>query len=97
MLLFCIPWTVACQALLSMRFPSQEYWNGLSLPSPGYLPNPGIIPRSPTLQVDSLPTTPPGKPEYPARKTKTKGQFLLCPSQEMNKLLPSATQILQKL
>ena len=31
-------------------------------PSPGDLPNPGIKPRSPTLQADSLPSEPPGKP-----------------------------------
>ena len=32
-------------------------------PSPGDLPNPGIEPRSPALQVDSLPSEPPGKPK----------------------------------
>ena len=32
--------------------------------SPGDLPNPGIKPRSPTLQVNSLPAEPPGKPKY---------------------------------
>ena len=31
-------------------------------PSSGHLPNPGIEPRSPTLQADSLPAEPPGKP-----------------------------------
>ena len=56
------PWTVACQALLSMEFSKQEYWNGLLCPPPGDLPNPGIKPRSPTLQVDSLPSEPPGTP-----------------------------------
>ena len=50
------PWTVACQALLSMGFPRLEYWSGLPFPSPGDLPNPGTEPRSPVLQVDSLPT-----------------------------------------
>ena len=34
------PWTVACQAPLSMGFPSQEYWSGLPFPSPGDLPRP---------------------------------------------------------
>ena len=48
------PWTVAGQALLSMGFFRQEYWNGLPFPSPGYLPNPGIELMSPTLQADSL-------------------------------------------
>ena len=38
-----------------------EYWNGLPFPSPGDLPNPGIKPSSPALQVDSLPAEPPGK------------------------------------
>ena len=50
------PWTVACQAPLSMGFSRQESWSGLPLPSPGNLPNPGIEPGSPALKVDSLPT-----------------------------------------
>ena len=37
----------------------QEYWSGLPFPSPGDLPNPGIEPRSPTLQADSLSSEPP--------------------------------------
>ena len=53
-----IPWTVSCQASLSMEFFRQDYWSGLSFPSPGKLPNPGIKPRSPALQVDSLPSEP---------------------------------------
>ena len=57
-----IPWTVACQAPLSMKFSRQEYWSGLPFSSPGDLPDPGIKPRSPVLQVDSLPTKPLGKP-----------------------------------
>ena len=56
-------WTVACQASLSMGFSRQEYWGGLPFPSPGDLPHPGIEPRSPALQVDSLPAEPPGKPK----------------------------------
>ena len=51
-----IPWTVACQGPLSLGFSRQEYWNGLPIPSPGDHPNPGIKPRSPALQADSLPT-----------------------------------------
>ena len=39
---FEAPWTVACQAPLSMGFSRQEYWSGLSFPSPGDLPSPGI-------------------------------------------------------
>ena len=60
---FVIPWTVAHQAPLSMGFSRKEYWSGLPFPSPGDLPNPGIEPRSPTLQADSLPTEPPVKPK----------------------------------
>ena len=48
--------TVACQAPLSMGFSRQEYWSGLPLPSPGDLPDPGVEPKSPALQADSLPT-----------------------------------------
>ena len=56
------PWTIAHQAPLSMRFSRQEYWSGLPFPSPGVLPNPGLEPRSPALQVDSLPPELPGRP-----------------------------------
>ena len=55
--------TVACQAPLSMEFSRQEYCSGLPFPSPGDLANPGIEPRSPTLQADSLPAVPQGKPQ----------------------------------
>jgi len=56
--LFVTPWTVARQAPLSMGFPRQEYWSGLSFPPPGDLPDPGIEPMSlvsPALRADSLP------------------------------------------
>ena len=46
---------------MSMGFSRQEYWSGLSFPSPGDLPDPGIEPRSPALQADALPPEPPGK------------------------------------
>ena len=39
------PWTVACQAPLSMGFSRQEYWSGLPFPSPADLPDPEIEPR----------------------------------------------------
>ena len=60
--LFVTPWTVVYQASPSMGFSKQEYWSGLSFPSRGDPPNPGIGPRSPTLQADALPSEPPGKP-----------------------------------
>ena len=47
---------------MSMEFSRQEYWSGLPFPSPRDLPNPGIKPGSPTLQADSLPSEPQGKP-----------------------------------
>jgi len=45
-----------------MGFSRQEYWCGLPFPSPGALPDPGMEPRSPALQADSLQSKPPGKP-----------------------------------
>ena len=48
------PWTIACQASLSIGFPRQEYWSGLPFPSPGNFPDPGINLWSPALQADSL-------------------------------------------
>ena len=58
---FVTPWTVACQAPLSMGFPRQEYWNRLPFPSPGDLPNPGIEPVSPAFAGRFLTIEPPGK------------------------------------
>ena len=49
------PWTIAHQTPLSMRLSRQEYWSGMPFPTPGDLPNLVIEPRSPVLQVDSLP------------------------------------------
>ena len=45
-----------------MRCSRQEYWGGSPFPTPGDLPDPGIEPGSPTLQADSLPPKPLGKP-----------------------------------
>ena len=59
---FATPWTVAWQALISMGFSMQEDWSRLPFPSPGNLPDPGIEPKSPRLQADSLPSEPPEKP-----------------------------------
>ena len=47
-----------------MGFSRQEYWSGLPLPSPGDLPDLEIKPGSPALQSNSLPSEPPGKPQY---------------------------------
>ena len=58
--LLVTPWTVAHQAPLSVGFSRQEYWSGLPVPSPGDLPDPGIEPRSHSLQADALASEPPG-------------------------------------
>ena len=74
---FCAtPWTAGHQALLFMGFFRQPTsgWSGLPFPSPGDHPDPGIKPRSPTLQADSLPSEPPGKPPRVCRKGIQKGE-----------------------
>ena len=89
-----IPWT--CQAPLSMGFSRQEYWSGLPFPSPGDLPNPGIESRPPTLQVDSLPAEPKGKP----KNTGMGNIFLLWRiflTQRSNPGLPYCRQIVYQL
>ena len=60
--LFATPWTVAHQAPLSMGFPRQEYWSGLSFPPPGEIPDPRIEPASRALAGGFFTTQPPGKP-----------------------------------
>ena len=52
--------TVSC---LSIGFSQQGYCSGLAFPPLGDLPDPGIEPTSPALQVDSFTTEPPGKPD----------------------------------
>jgi len=79
-----------------MGFSRQEYWNGLPCPPPGDPPNPGIKPRPPTLQADSLPTESPGKP----KNTGVGSLFLLqwiFPTQESNWGLLYCRQILYQL
>ena len=52
----------ATRLLYPWEFSRQEYQSGLPCPPPRDLPNPGIKPRSPALQADSLPAELPGKP-----------------------------------
>ena len=59
---FATPWTVACQAPLSLGFSGQEYWNGLPFPSPGELPHSGIEPVSPALTGGFFTAERPGNP-----------------------------------
>ena len=60
--LFATPWTIACQAPLSVEFSRQEYWSGLPFPSPVGFPDPGIKPAPPALAGWFLTTVSPGKP-----------------------------------
>ena len=60
--LFETPWIVAYQAPPPMGFSRQEYWSGLSFPSPWDLPDPGIESGSPILEAGALTSEPPGKP-----------------------------------
>ena len=79
-LTLAILWTVACQAPLSIGFSRQKYCSGLPFPSPGDLPDPGIEPRSPTLQADDLPTELRGKPTLHYRNA---FNYFLSPSAKM--------------
>ena len=74
------PWTVACQAPLSMGFPRQEYWSGLPFSPPGDLPDPGIKPASPALAGGFFTAQPPGKPREVARTVKEPG----CPASQVS-------------
>ena len=49
------PWTVACQAPLSMGFLRHEHWSGLTFPFQGIFTSQGLNPASAALQADSLP------------------------------------------
>ena len=62
---FLIPWTIAYPAPLSMGLSQQEYWSGLPLPFPEYLPDIGIEPKSPAfpaLTGGFFTTAPPRSP-----------------------------------
>ena len=83
------PWTVAHQASPSMGFSRQENWSGLSFPSPGDLPDPGIKPGSPALQAAALPSESPGNP-YSIIKMQVRGHIL----QEHSSVLAQLLSIL---
>ena len=70
--LFAAPWTVVHKAPQSIGILQAKILSGLLCPPPGDLPNPGLEPRSPTSQVDPLPSEPPGKPSYIWIRTKLK-------------------------
>ena len=70
--LFETPWTVTCQAPLSVGLFKQDYWSGLPSLSPADLPDLGtepVSPKSPAFhQVGLLPAEPPGKLHYNNKK-----------------------------
>ena len=70
-----------------MEFSRQEYWRGLSFPSPGDLRNPGIKPRSPALQADSLPAESQEKPHQTQRGVQIFLAHLSCSCVTLGKLL----------
>ena len=76
-----------------MEFSRPEYWSGWPFPSPGDLPNLAIKPRSPTLQVDSLPAEPQGKPKNTGVCNLPLLQQIF-PTQESNQGLLHCRQIL---
>ena len=65
----CNPMDCSWPGSSATEFSRQEYWSGLlpcpllPFPSPGDLPHPGVKPRSPALQADSLPSELPRKPK----------------------------------
>ena len=77
-------------------FSRQEYWSALPWPPPGDLPNPGIEPRSPSLQVDPLTTEQPGKPKNTGVDSPSVLQGIF-PTQESNQNLLHCRWILYKL
>ena len=79
-----------------MEFSRPEYWSGLSFPTPGDLPNPGIEPRSPMLQADSLPAEPLGKSKNTGVGSLAFFQGIF-PTQELNWGLLHCRQILYQL
>ena len=81
--------------LCPWEFSRQEYWSGLLYP-PGDLPNPGIKPRSPALQADSLPSEPPGKPKNTGVSSLSLLQGIF-PTQESNQGLLCCRRILYQL
>ena len=62
--IFVTPWTIACQAPLSVEFPRQEHWSGWLFPSAGDLPHLEVKAVSPALAGGFFVAEPPGKPKF---------------------------------
>ena len=75
------PWTVTCQAPLSLGFSGQEYWIRVPFPSPGRKPKPEMKPKSPALAGGFFTTEPPGKP----------GSWCTPPKQQVSKVTAKMT------
>ena len=86
------PWTIQ-----PMVFSRPEYWSGYSFPSPGDIPNPGIEPRSPALQVDFLPAEPQRKPKDTGVGSLSLLQQIFPTHRELNRGLLHCRQILYQL
>ena len=82
--------------LQSKEFSRPEYWIGQPFPSLGDLPNPGIKPKPPALQVDSLPVEPQEKPKNAEVGNLSLLQWI-SPTQESNQCLPHCGWILYQL
>ena len=79
-----------------MGFSRQDYWSELPCPPPGDLSNPGIKPRFPALQADSLSSEPPGKPKNTGVGSLSLLQGIF-PTQELNQGLLHWRRILNQL
>ena len=89
--LFVTSWTIQ-----SMEFSRPEYSSEWPFPFLGHLPNPGIKPRSPALQADSLPAEPEGKPNSTGVGSLSLLQQIFL-TQELNRGLLNCRQILYQL
>ena len=87
----CAPMDYTIHGILQARILK---W--VAFHSPGDLPNPGIEPRFPTLQVDSLPAEPQGKPKNTGVGSLSLHQQIF-PTQELNWGLLHCRQILKQL
>ena len=80
-------------------FSRQEYWSGLPSPSPGDLPDPGIEPRSPAFQADSLPSEPQKRLSRRQKintKSKTTIAFCICLNAKWCECTESICEIVQR-
>ena len=81
--LLTTPQPAACPAPLSTGILQARILEWVAMPPPGDLPNPGIEPRSPAVQVDSLRSEAPGKPKNTGVGSLSLPQGIL-PTQESN-------------